>query len=53
MEQITTSKQEQPQAQQQPIVINNVIPKRGKRVANMINDELGNLSGIEVEDIED
>jgi hypothetical protein len=53
MEQIATSKQEQPQAQQQPIVINNVIPKRGKRVANMINDELGNLSGIEVEDIED
>jgi hypothetical protein len=37
----------------QPIVINNVIPKAGKRRANMINDELGNLAGIEVEDLLD
>lgn len=37
----------------QPIVINNVIPKRGKRRANMMTDELGNISGIEMEDLED
>lgn len=40
-------------AKTQPIVINNVIPKRGKRRANMISDELGNIAGIEVEDVED
>lgn len=37
----------------QPIVINNVIPKRGKRRANIVNDELGNLAGVEMEDVED
>ena len=40
-------------AKSQPIVINNVIPKRGKRRASMINDELGNIAGIEVDDVED
>jgi len=40
-------------APQQPIVINNVIPKRGKRRASMISDETGNIAGIEVEDVED
>jgi len=37
----------------QPIVINNVIPKRGRRRANMMTDELGNISGLELEDIEE
>lgn len=37
----------------QPIIINNVIPKRGKRKASMINDEFGNIAGIEVDDVED
>lgn len=37
----------------QPIVINNVIPKRGKRRASMMTDELGNISGIEMEDLEE
>jgi hypothetical protein len=40
-------------AQQQPVVINNIIPKTKKRRASMINDELGNLSGIEMEDVLD
>ena len=39
--------------QQQPVVINNIIPKTKKRRANMINDELGNLSGIEMEDLDE
>lgn len=37
----------------QPIVINNVIPKRGKRRASMMTDELGNIAGIEMEDLDD
>ena len=37
----------------QPIVINNVIPKRGKRRASRMTDELGNISGIEMEDLEE
>jgi len=41
------------QSSQQPIVINNVIPKTKKRKASMINDELGNLSGIEMEDLDE
>lgn len=40
-------------AQQQPLVINNIIPKTKKRRASMINDELGNLSGIEMEDLDE
>lgn len=47
----TTTKKEEPKPQ--PIVINNVIPKRGKRRASMVNDEMGNISGIEMEDVED
>lgn len=39
--------------QQQPVVINNIIPKTKKRRASMINDELGNLSGIEMEDLDE
>jgi hypothetical protein len=52
MEQVATPK-ETSTATQQPVVINNIIPKRGKRVASMINDEMGNLSGIEVNDADE
>jgi hypothetical protein len=51
MERLSTPKETTAPAQQ-PVVINNIIPKRGKRVASMINDELGNLSGIELNDVE-
>lgn len=36
-----------------PIVINNVIPKQGKRRASMISDELGNIAGIELSNVDD
>lgn len=49
MEQLSKPKE----TSSQPIVINNVIPKAGKRRASMINDEAGNLAGIEVEDLLD
>ena len=49
MEQLARPKE----ASQQPIVINNVIPKTRKRRASMINDELGNLAGIEMEDMDE
>jgi hypothetical protein len=49
MEQLAKPKE----ASQQPIVINNVIPKTRKRRASMINDELGNLAGIEMEDMDE
>jgi hypothetical protein len=49
----TIQKQATSTAQQQPVVINNIIPKTKKRRANMINDELGNLSGIEMEDLDE
>ena len=49
MEQLSKPKE----TSSQPIVINNVIPKRGKRRASMMTDELGNISGIEMEDLED
>lgn len=52
MEQVATPKETNAPTQQ-PVVINNIIPKRGKRVASMINDELGNLSGIEVNDADE
>jgi len=52
MEQVATPKEANTPTQQ-PVVINNIIPKRGKRVASMINDELGNLSGIEVNDADE
>lgn len=39
-------------AKQQPIVINNVIPKRAKRVGKVTMDELGNPS-IELNDIDE
>ena len=52
MERLSTPKETTAPAQQ-PVVINNIIPKRGKRVASMINDELGNLSGIEVNDADE
>jgi len=38
---------------QQPIVINNVIPKQGRKRASMLMDDVGNISGIEMENIED
>jgi hypothetical protein len=41
-----------PTQTQQPIVINNVIPKRAKRVGKVTLDELGNPS-IELNDMED
>lgn len=49
MEQLSKPKE----TSSQPIVINNVIPKRGKRRASMMTDELGNIAGIEMEDLED
>jgi hypothetical protein len=52
MEQVAAPK-ETSTPTQQPVIINNIIPKRGKRVASMINDELGNLSGIEVNDADE
>lgn len=36
-----------------PIVINNVIPKQGKRRASMISDELGNIAGIELDNVDE
>jgi hypothetical protein len=48
-----TEQSKETAAKAQPIVINNVMPKRAKRKANLINDELGNLSGIELADIEE
>lgn len=48
-----TEQSKETAAKAQPLVINNIIPKRGKRRANMINDDLGNVAGIEVEDIEE
>lgn len=40
-----------PTQQQQPIVINNVIPKRGKRLGKVTMDELGNPS-IEIDEMD-
>jgi hypothetical protein len=52
MSQFQQAREPAPQ-RETPIVINNVIPKRGKRRANMLTDELGNVAGIEVEDLEE
>lgn len=41
-----------PQQSQQPIVINNVIPKASKRVGKISTDEAGNPS-IEIDNVED